>query len=200
MDALTKAFVLCYDERPENPIERLVEVVADNAKILGASSELKSRLINTELELKHARTEIEVLRKQLTDLGVTPVSVPSYTSASSSQATNTTGNGPTISTLSAEAEKTVPSSNTSAVDAATHTVNTGAIPKTPQPAPTTAATTTTENAASESTTTDAATNSSPSSNTNNTSGAKTEETTSGQTQVVTAATNTEESATKEAAT
>lgn len=199
MDALTKAFVLCYDERPENPIERLVEVVADNAKVLGASSELKSRLMNTELELKHARSEIDLLRKQLTDLGVTPVSVPSLGGGGSA----VTGNGPAIATLSAEAEKTVPSSNTSAVEAA-NTVNMGAIPKTPQLGTTeikadqpTQSTTPIKEKIDESAPPSTSINTS-----NNTSGAKTEEITPAgtTTQVATTATNTEESATKEAAT
>lgn len=198
MDALTKAFVLCYDERPENPIERLVEVVADNARVLGASSELKSRLMNTELELKQARSEIDLLRKQLTDLGVTPVSLPSLTGRSSENVA--TGNGPTIATLSAEAEKTVPSSNTSVVEAS-NAVNTGAIPKTPKStaAASTQASTTPENTVSVS---ESATQADTNTN-DNTTGAKTAEETTGTattTTTTSAATNTEDSATKEAAT
>lgn len=203
MDALTKAFVLCYDERPENPIERLVEVVADNAKVLGASSELKSRLINTELELKQARSEIDVLRKQLSDLGVSP------NSTNAAPATNNvaTGNGPAIATLSAEAEKTVPSSNTSAVEAAA--VNTGAIPKTPkatQGSPLKNATTenaTTTTAESETVVTAAADSTNPPTTTTtsvSTDAKPQEETPAVAAATTTASTNTEESTTKEAAT
>ncbi|XP_063699298.1 c-Myc-binding protein homolog [Culicoides brevitarsis] len=189
MDALTKAFVLCYDERPENPIERLVEVVADNAKVLGASSELKSRLINTELELKQARAEIDVLRKQLSDLGVTP-------GTTTTNVPTATGNGPTIATLSAEAEKSVPSSNTSAVEAAA--VATGAIPKTPKATQGSPAKKDTPESNTESSETPVAdaTVSPPSTN-----DAKTQEETAATT--TTTATNTEDTAssgTKEAAT
>lgn len=123
MDALTKAFVLCYDERPENPIDRLVEVVAECAKMNPNLMDLRTRLLTTEEELKHAQREVEILRKQLMALGVTPevivkpeISEPiastsqAQASAAGSSSSGNAGDVPAATT--AEVVKTEPAQST----------------------------------------------------------------------------------------
>lgn len=73
MDTLTKAFISCYDDRPENPTERLLEVLSDTSRQL--PSNYRTKLETAELQLAEARIEIEVLRKQLEALGVKPAEV-----------------------------------------------------------------------------------------------------------------------------
>lgn len=73
MDTLTKAFISCYDDRPENPIERLLEVLSDTSRQL--PSNYRTKLETAELKLVEAKAEIELLRKQLDDLGVKPAVV-----------------------------------------------------------------------------------------------------------------------------
>jgi len=73
MDTLTKAFIACYDDRPENPIERVLEVLSDTSRQL--PSNYRTKLETAELQLAEARAEIDVLRKQLESLGVKPAEV-----------------------------------------------------------------------------------------------------------------------------
>lgn len=121
MDTLTKAFVSCFDDRPENPIERLLEILSETSREL--PSNYMTKLEKAEIALAEARQEIEVLRKQLQEIGVEPA-VPS--------------NQP--NTVSANvSHHPTPAKTLSSVS-----TSTGAIPKeTQQPAPTTAVSTST---------------------------------------------------------
>lgn len=126
MDTLTKAFVSCFDDRPENPIERLLEILSETSREL--PSNYMTKLEKAEIALAEARQEIEVLRKQLQEIGVEPA-VPS--------------NQP--NTVSANvSHHPTPAKTLSSVSTSTVSTSTGAIPKeTQQPAPTTAVSTST---------------------------------------------------------
>lgn len=119
MDTMTKAFISVFDDRPENPTERLLEILSETSREL--PSNYMTKLEKAEIALAEARTEIDVLRKQLAELGVEPAVPSKQPNTISANVSHHPTPAKVAPTVSSSATNTTPP-----VNAATLT---GAIPK-----------------------------------------------------------------------